>query len=193
MEQSYDAVLAVIADGRGVAEVAAQLGGSRQSVNPWLCRYEDCSLEGLANRSHRPRPSPHQMHAHVEAVVLELRREHLGWGPRLLVYELIKRGVEPAPSEAGVYRALKRAGLIEPGGRRLRKDTWKRWEHGSATELWQMDIVGGLGLSKGPSLKCLTRVERARAWPKLSHTLRDSSLGISLAETHNREWQKWWR
>lgn len=159
MEQRYQAVLAVIADGRGVGEVAAQFGVSRQSVHAWLRRYEDEGLEGLANRSHRPRSVPHQMPAHVEAAVLELRREHRSWGPRRLVYELGRRGVEPVPSETGVYRALKRAGLIEPGGRRRRKDTWKRWERGRAMELWQMDIVGGFGLSNGTSLKCLTGVD----------------------------------
>ena len=36
MEQRYQAVLAVIADGRGVGEVAAQFGVSRQSVHEWL-------------------------------------------------------------------------------------------------------------------------------------------------------------
>jgi transposase len=159
MEQRYQAVLAVIADGRGVGEVAAQFGVSRQSVHSWLRRYEDHGLEGLANRSHKPKSIPHQMPAHVEAAVLELRREHRSWGPRRLVYELLKRGVEPVPSETGVYRALKRAGLIEPGGRRRRKDTWKRWERGAAMELWQMDIVGGFALRDGTFAKCLTGVD----------------------------------
>ena len=55
MEQRYQAVLAVIADGRGEGEVAAQFGVSRQSVHAWLRRYEDHGLEGLANRSHKPK------------------------------------------------------------------------------------------------------------------------------------------
>jgi len=90
MEQRYQAVLA---DGRGVGEVAAQFGVSRQSVHAWLRRYEDHGLEGLADRSHKPKSMPHQMPAHVEAAVLELRREHRAWGPRRLVYELLKSGV----------------------------------------------------------------------------------------------------
>jgi transposase len=101
MEQRYQAVLAVIANGRGVGEIAAQFGVSRQSVHSWLRRYEDHGLEGLANRSHRPKSSPHQMPAIVEAAVLELRRQHRSWGPRRLVYELLKRGVEPVPVRTG--------------------------------------------------------------------------------------------
>ncbi len=82
--------------------------------------------------------------------MLQLRREHRSWCPRRLVYELLKRGVEPVPSETGVYQALKRAGLIEPGGRRRRKDTWKRWERGAAMGPGKIDIGDGsaLGLSK---------------------------------------------
>jgi transposase InsO family protein len=158
-EQRYQAVLAVIAEGRTVSEVAAQWGVSRQSVHSWLARYEAEGLEGLSDRSHRPVSSPLQMPAEVEALVLELRRQHRGWGPRRLVFEVARRGVEPLPSESGVYRALRRAGAIEPGARRRRKEQWRRWERGSAMELWQMDIVGGFLLADGSTLKCLTGVD----------------------------------
>lgn len=158
-EQRYQAVLAVIADGRTVSEVAAQWGVSRQSVHAWLARYEAEGLAGLADRSHRPVSSPSQMPAAVEAVVLEMRRVHRGWGPRRIVFEVGKRGIVPVPSESGVYRALRRAGLIEPGARRKRKETWKRWERGTAMELWQMDIVGGFLLADGSTVKCLTGVD----------------------------------
>jgi transposase len=111
-EQRYLAVLAVIADGHAVCSVAEQWGVSRQTLHDWLGRYEAAGLEGLVNRSHRPSSCPHQMPAAVEAVVLELRRMHRAWGPRRIVVELARRGVAPAPSESGVYRALTRAGLI---------------------------------------------------------------------------------
>lgn len=124
-EQRYQAVLAVISDGRTVSEVAAQWGVSRQSVHAWLVRYEAEGLAGLSDRSHRPRSSPLQMPAEVEALVLELRRQHRGWGPRRLVFELGRRGVGSVPSESGVYGALRRAGLIEPGARRRRKESWR--------------------------------------------------------------------
>ena len=39
-EQRYQAVLAVIADGRSVVEVAGRWGVSRQTVHAWLARYE---------------------------------------------------------------------------------------------------------------------------------------------------------
>ncbi|RBY78247.1 helix-turn-helix domain-containing protein, partial [Blastococcus sp. TF02A-26] len=159
-EQRYLAVFAVIAEGHPVNSVAQQWGVSRQTLHAWLARYEDGGLEALAaDRSHRPASCPHQMAAVVEAAVLELRRQHRAWGPRRLVVELARRQVTPVPSEAGVYRALKRAGLIEPGARQRRKEAWKRWERGAPMELWQMDVVGGIGLADGTSVKALTGVD----------------------------------
>src|SRR5713226_2849878 len=60
-EQRYKAVLAVIANGRTVGEVATELGVCRQTMHRWLARYEDDGLEGLGNRSCRPAHCPHQM------------------------------------------------------------------------------------------------------------------------------------
>ena len=71
-EQKYQAVLAVLSDGRSVTEVAQQWGVSRQSVHASLRRYEEAGLPGLAVRSSRPESCPHQMPGVVEARVLEL-------------------------------------------------------------------------------------------------------------------------
>ena len=80
-EQRYRAVLAVISDGGSVTEVAARFGVHRKTLHGWLARYEAAGLEGLSDRSHRPRSCPHQMAAAVEVVVVELRVAHPGWGP----------------------------------------------------------------------------------------------------------------
>src|SRR3954451_10039642 len=53
-EQRYQAVLAVIKDGRTVTEVAAAVGVSRQTVHAWLGKYEAAGLKGLGDGSHRP-------------------------------------------------------------------------------------------------------------------------------------------
>jgi transposase InsO family protein len=158
-EQRYQAVLAVIGEGRTVSEVALQWRVNRRTVHRWLARYEAGGLEGLGDLSHKPVSGPHQMPAAVEALVLELRRTHRYWGARRLVLELVRRQVEPAPSESAVYRCLLRAGVIEAVARHRRKETWKRWERGEAMELWQMDTVGGFLLADGTSAKALTGVD----------------------------------
>jgi len=155
-EQGYKAVLTVISDGRTVTEVAASWEVSRQTAHTWLARYEDGGLEALTDRSHRPRSCPHQMDAVAQVAVLEARR-HPGWGPRRIVHELAKAGI--TVSESGVYRALRRAGLIETGRRRREQRDWKRWERARPNELWQLDVVGGIMLADGTSIKCLTGVD----------------------------------
>jgi len=158
-EQRYQAVMAVIGDGLTVSQAAEKTGVARQTLHRWLARYEASGLDGLVDRSHRPVRCPHQMPAPVEAAVVELRRSRPYWGPRRLVFELVKRRVTPVPSESAVYRALLRAGLIDPADRDRRSRKWKRWERGVPMELWQMDIVGGFALADGTSAKALTGID----------------------------------
>ena len=195
-EQKYAAVMAVVADGRSVSEVAQAWGVSRQSVHAWLRAYEEGGLAGLVPRSTRPRSCPHQMPGVVEALVLEMRRAHPGWGPRRILYELGKvdeqggLGGEPVPSRSGIYRCLVRAGLVEPQARRRRAEHWKRWERGLPMELWQMDVVGGFVLADGRRAKALTGVDdHSRFCVSAFLTLRETSQrvcdGLALAmRTH---------
>jgi transposase InsO family protein len=159
VEQRYDAVVAVIRDGLKVTEVAEKFGVHRDTLYAWLARYEAGGLEALAERSHRPRTSPLQMSGVTEARVLELRRLNPHWGPATIRHRLAREGVEPVPSMSGVYRALRRAGLIELQSRRKALPTYKRWERGRPMELWQMDVVGGVLLDGGIEAKILTGVD----------------------------------
>ena len=159
-EQRYQAVLAVIAQGRAITEVAKQWRVSRQTLHTWLARYEQAGLEGLPDRSHRPVSCPHQMPAETEAAVLELRRSRPYWGARRITVELARRGLaDPVPSESAVYRCLVRAGVIEPVRRHARAEHWRRWERGGPNELWQMDVVGGFALADGSHAKALTGID----------------------------------
>ena len=138
-EERYQAVLAVIVEKETVTDVAARFGVSRQTVHAWLAKYEAGGLEGLGDRSHRPRGCPHQMTSVVEVAVVELRRAHPSWGPRRLHYELARREVLEAvelPSESAIYRCLVRHHLVDPEGRRARTERWRRWERGRPNELW---------------------------------------------------------
>jgi transposase InsO family protein len=159
MEQRYDAVVAILRDGLRVTEVAEKFGVHRDTVYVWLARYEEGGLEALADRSHLPRSSPLQMAPEVETRVLELRRLRPGWGPARIAHRLARDGVDPPPSRSGIYRALRRAGLIEVGARRKKLPAYKRWERGRPMELWQMDVVGGVLLADGTECKVLTGID----------------------------------
>lgn len=103
-EQRYQAVLSVPEDGLSVTEGAEKLHVSRQTLHGWLRRYAERGLDGLADRSHRPRSCPHQMDARVQVRLVELRQLHPTWGPDRLLYRLEKEQITPLPSRAAVGR-----------------------------------------------------------------------------------------
>lgn len=158
VEQRHRAVLEVL-DGASVVEVARRYGVSRQSVHAWLRRYASRGLAGLVDRSPRPDGCPHQMPVEVEAMVVEMRVAHPGWGPRTIGSRLAAAGVEPLPGRSSIYRALVRHGLIEVARRRRRREDYKRWERSRSMELWQMDLVGRFFLADGTELHALTGVD----------------------------------
>ena len=93
------------------------------------------------------------MTAAVEARIVALRREHPGWGPSRIRWQLEREGVVPLPGRSAVYRALVRHGLVEAQKRRRRREDYRRWERGRAMELWQMDVMGRVHLADGTEVK----------------------------------------
>jgi transposase InsO family protein len=136
-----------VLDGGRVTEVAAEIGVSRQSVHAWMARYRKGGLGGLADRSQRPRSSPNQASAQVEAMVCELRRAHPKWGAQRIVHELMRSPMPPAsqpvPSRATVHRILVRHGLVVGRAQRKKRSDYVRWQRPAAMQLWQIDIVYG--------------------------------------------------
>jgi len=159
-EQRYRAVLEVLDEGASVTDVARRYGVARQTVHGWLRRYVNGGgLAGLVDRSSRPESCPHQMSAVVEAQVVKLRREHPGWGPSRIVWQLERGGIDPVPGRSSVYRALVRHGLVEAKKRKRRREDYRRWERGRAMELWQMDVVGRVYLAGGLEVKVVTGID----------------------------------
>jgi len=159
VEQRYQAVLEVVNEGATVIDVARRHGVSRQTVHEWLVKYANHGLAGLVDRSSKPASCPHQMDPVVEARIVELRREHPGWGPRTIEHRLGREGVVPVPGRTSIYRCLVRHGLITPEARRRKRGDYKRWERSRAMELWQMDVVGGVRLADGSEAKIVSGID----------------------------------
>jgi transposase len=128
--------------------VAALIGVSRQSVHTWIARYLVDGLAGLVDRSRRPASCPHQVSTMVEVKVAEMRREHPRWGSKRIRMELLRKPVAGvvAPSTATINRILTRQGLVVSRPRKRPRDSYIRWERPGPTQLWGMDIVGGVML-----------------------------------------------
>ncbi|MET8509176.1 IS481 family transposase [Streptomyces sp. NPDC004787] len=63
-----------VCSGRPVAHVAAEMGISRATAHKWIRRWRAEGEAGLADRSSRPRTTPHRTAAAMEDHVCELRR-----------------------------------------------------------------------------------------------------------------------
>lgn len=159
VEQRYQAVLEVLNDGASVTVVARRHGVARQTVHGWLRKYAASGLAGLADHSAKPLSCPHQMAPAVEARIVELRRQHPGWGPRTILFWLAKEGTEALPGRTSVERCLIRHGLVTPQARKRKRSDYKRWERSRAMELWQMDIVGGVRLADGSEAKIVSGID----------------------------------
>jgi len=142
-----------------VVEVADRFGVSRQAIHRWVVRYRTGGLEALADRSKRPKSSPWQVPAQVEALVCQLRREHPRWGPRRLRAELAKRQVAPLPHRSSIYRILLRFELVTGRTRRRRREDYKRWQRERPMQLWQMDLTASCFLVDGTECKIVTGVD----------------------------------
>jgi len=104
------------AEEHGVAEAAREYGTTRVTVRKWRDRYREEGVEGLKDRSRRPRHSPGQTTRKVEKLVLRLRERYPTFGGRRLVE---KFGV-PC-SATTVYNVLKRHGAFKRAKRRWRQ------------------------------------------------------------------------
>ena len=101
VEQRYAAVKDVLDNGASVTDVARRNGVSRSAVHEWLTKYAAHGLAGLVDKTSKPNSCPHQMDVLVEARIVELRREHPGWGPRTLEHRIRHEGFDPVTADEG--------------------------------------------------------------------------------------------
>jgi transposase InsO family protein len=58
-----------------------------------------------------------------------------------------------------VYRTMVRNGLVEPKSRRRRRKDYRRWDRGTAMELWQLDVTASAFLTIGTEVKIVTGID----------------------------------
>jgi transposase len=100
-------------------------GISRQVFYKWRRRYDRHGLDGLRDRSSRPRVCPNKTRTEVVGKISYLR-QHDHFGPaRIAMY--LKRYHDIQLSPSGVWRILKRLGLNRlPASQRYKRHD-RRW------------------------------------------------------------------
>ena len=108
-----------------ITELCARHGISRQAgYNTWA-RYQREGWAGLEEQSRAPHRHPNQTAPAIEEQIVELRQEHMRWGPRKLKAVLQRQDAEvrwPAASTMG--ELLRREGLVIPRKKRRRVDPY---------------------------------------------------------------------
>jgi transposase InsO family protein len=124
-----------------VSMTCRYFGITRQAYYTWLRRYEEHGVEGLRDRSRRPRVSPNATKAEVVGKIVYLR-QHYHFGPHKIAMYL-KRYHDVRVSPSGIWRILKRLDMSRlPASQRYRRhvDRWKRYEKPLPGHRVQIDV-----------------------------------------------------
>ena len=125
---------------RNVTRTCEPFGISRRTYYRWLHRLIDGRFDPkvLWPRSRRPNRSPRQIAGELKEQILQMRKE-FRYGPALTAWHLFRWGFRV--SATGVYKVLKRAGVIFGRHRTKRKNPHtKRYELDRPGEGFQLDI-----------------------------------------------------
>jgi transposase InsO family protein len=144
MQLARYVVEAVNKEGRSYREVARAHGVSKSWVGKVVARYREGGEEGIKPRSRAPHRIPHRTSAEVEDRVVELRKrlteEDFDAGAATIRYHLMREGVTP-PSEATIWRILRRRGFVVPQPHKRPRSSWIRFEAHLPNECWQSDVT----------------------------------------------------
>lgn len=110
----------------------------------WKQRFLEEGLEGLADRSRRPKSSPAGLSEGVVCEIIRLKKEQEKWGPRK-IREVYARSHSRVPSESSFKRVLEKAGYVKKRRRRAAGDSG-RLQNRKASEqpndVWTVDFKG---------------------------------------------------
>jgi transposase InsO family protein len=163
----------VVESGRSLRSVAADFRVSARTVGKWVRRYREEGVDGLADRSCRPRRSPRATTGDRVRRVIELRHQRLTC--RHIAHLC---GISPAT----VARILRRAGLNRLKALEPREPT-RRYERQHPGELIHLDIKK-LGRFQRPGHRVTgnRRVNSSGAGWEFLHVCIDDASRVAFAE-----------
>ena len=141
------------------AELCRRYGISRPTGDKWLDRFQQYGWAGLQDLLSAPHQHPNQMPSELAAMLLDLRRHHMRWGPRKLLAYLRRRYAGTAwPAASTIGELLPRHGLTVRRWRRHRTPAYTQ-PFGScqdANAVWCADFKGPFRTGDGSCCHPLT-------------------------------------
>jgi transposase InsO family protein len=124
-----------------VAKTCRYYGISRQLFYVWKRRFEADGVDGLRDRSRRPKHSPRATRTEVVGKIIYLRQNYHFGPAKIAMY--LKRYHDIEISISGVWRILKRLDMNRlPTSQRYKphKERWKRYEKQQPGHRVQVDV-----------------------------------------------------
>ena len=139
--------------GRSLSELCVDYGISRKTGYKWLARYEAAGVEGLHDRSRKPKGHPAQTPYAIRQQIIELRTgSRLTPGAKKIQAKLVELypDIEP-PAVSTINKILRQAGLSKARAPRRRYDRYREPLIHSETpnQLWSVDFKGQFRLGNG--------------------------------------------
>lgn len=154
MELRVEFVQIADQEAANLRQLCRRYGISPTTGYKWLNRYRESGLDGLSDRSRKPKHSPNRSAPEFEGHVLRLRDEQSAWGATKIRRLLCNEGVVPK-AVSTIHAILTRHGRIDADEGAKHK-AWRRFEHERANDLWQMDFKGHFSIQNGKRCHPLT-------------------------------------
>jgi hypothetical protein len=119
---------------------------SRQTFYKYRRRFELEGAGGLETRSRRPRTTPTAVGADLEDAIVRARKELDDLGTDNGVWSIRQRllddeDVAAVPSQATIWRVLKRRGMIVAEPKKRPKGSFRRFVFPRPNDCWQIDAT----------------------------------------------------
>jgi putative transposase len=150
--------LKALAAGANLTALCREYGVTRKTGRQWRDRARQDGINFLAERSRRPRHSPGELKESVVCTVVRLKVSHPRWGPRKIC-ALYRRAEGQPLSQSSCHRILKRAGLVEPRKRRIKRNPAEVLAAAVArapNDVWTVDFKGWWRVRSGERFEPLT-------------------------------------
>ena len=146
-----------------VSELCRDYGVSRPAFYGWLARRDSGAADWFCDRSHAPLSRPHRTPEAVCAAVLAVKRRFPRFGPKKVRAWLLRERPEGCwPAASTVGDILKRAGLVEPRGRRRPRELGRvEVAAGAPNAEWACDFKGWFRTRDGQRCDPLTITDTA--------------------------------
>lgn len=134
------------------SSLCTAFGISRKTGYKWLQRFATDGLDGLEDRSRRPKNSPNRSDDDIETAVVALYLAYPCWGGRKLK-ALLPDGF-PDIHPTTIDAILARNGCELVPQRQSVKVALGRFEHEAPNLLWQIDFKGHFALTDASAKRC---------------------------------------